>query len=387
MPKTTFVDGNPALGIQGTIVTADWLNAISNHRHDGKDLDGHGVLDYAVSTGSAGAYEITLSPALEEYIPGMPVYVKVHQDSIGGDTLEIASLDALPIRRADRPLAAGEIVAGQMCVFIYNDDIGDPSFQLVSAPSSRGINTDITVTVGAGGDYATINDALAYLSQYYPLYVKSGFTAEIKLLSGFVMAEQVLVRSIDLAWITITSEDAEVVIDRSALTENMGAVVGSYPAFGVTCGAGPSIGALFVMDTRGPGLYRDGIYAEVGASLYVLSGCGVKNAGHNGLSCTMVSTVQADGAIFSGSSGCGVRVSRMGRVSFDGGIATGCGEFGLYALRGGYMNAIYANAQKGPEPSPTDIMVTEGSIIQAKNATGGLCMAPNTITLMGIIFQ
>ena len=131
MPKTTFVDGNPALGIEGTLVTAEWLNAIGNHRHDGQDLDGHGVLDYAVSSGQPGAYEINLSPALEEYIPGMPVYVRVHQDSIGGDTLKIGSMDALPIKSVGQALAAGKIVAGQMCIFIYDGDTTNPSFQLV----------------------------------------------------------------------------------------------------------------------------------------------------------------------------------------------------------------------------------------------------------------
>lgn len=156
MPKTTFVDGNPALGIEGTLVTAEWLNGISNHRHDGKDLDGHGVLDYAVSAGSPGAYEITLNPPLAEYIPGMPVYVKAHQASIGGDTLKIDSLDALPIGRAGQSLAAGEIVAGQMCIFIYDDSTGVPSFHLSSASKSwhnfiatseqaRGMSDDTTI--------------------------------------------------------------------------------------------------------------------------------------------------------------------------------------------------------------------------------------------------
>ena len=115
MPKTTFVDGNPALGIEGTLVTAEWLNAIGNHRHDGQDLDGHGVLDYAVSSGQPGAYEINLSPALEEYIPGMPVYVRVHQDSIGGDTLSMEH-GSLPIKRW--PALPQKIVAGRCAYYI-----------------------------------------------------------------------------------------------------------------------------------------------------------------------------------------------------------------------------------------------------------------------------
>jgi len=40
MAKTTFVDGNPQQGVQGTIVTAEFLNLISNHKHDSQDKDG-----------------------------------------------------------------------------------------------------------------------------------------------------------------------------------------------------------------------------------------------------------------------------------------------------------------------------------------------------------
>jgi len=37
--------------------------------------------------------------------------------------------------------------------------------------SCKFINYDITVTVGSGGDFSTINQALEYLSKYYPLYI------------------------------------------------------------------------------------------------------------------------------------------------------------------------------------------------------------------------
>ena len=73
------------------------------------------------------------------------------------------------------------------------------------------ITTNITVTVGSGGQFSTINQALGYLSGFYPMYKKSGITATINLKAGFVMAEQVLVSGIDLGWITITGEDSETI--------------------------------------------------------------------------------------------------------------------------------------------------------------------------------
>src|SRR5690606_14913221 len=41
------------------------------------------------------------------------------------------------------------------------------------------------VTVGSGGDFSTINEALEYLSQRHARFWQEGYTAEIRLLSGF----------------------------------------------------------------------------------------------------------------------------------------------------------------------------------------------------------
>jgi len=102
----------------------------------------------------------------------------------------------------------------------------------ISAPNLSGTNTgdqdlsgiaslqtaDILVTVGTGGDYPTINSALEYLSKLQPVYDSAGITATINLLAGFTMAEQVLVRGLDMGWVTIAGADAETVITHTALT-------------------------------------------------------------------------------------------------------------------------------------------------------------------------
>ncbi len=101
-------------------------------------------------------------------------------------------------------------------------DMGNtPVSNVKSADSSNdavtALSTNITVNVGAGQTYTTINQALEYLSGFYPMYKKSGFTATINLKAGFVMAEQVLVSGIDLGWITIVGEDAETIITHTQL--------------------------------------------------------------------------------------------------------------------------------------------------------------------------
>lgn len=64
----------------------------------------------------------------------------------------------------------------------------------------------VTVTVGTGGDYATITEALQYLSQFYPQYAKGGMLCQIKILNGTTISEQIYVDGADYSWITITYE-------------------------------------------------------------------------------------------------------------------------------------------------------------------------------------
>jgi hypothetical protein len=131
MGKTTFSDGNKSLGIKGTIVTADFLNAVNNHRHTGRDLDGDGAIDYAADTGEANAYVIALSPSLDALITGMPVFFKAANTNTGSSTLKIDDLDAVAIKKnVSSALGAGDITAGQIVMVIYDGTY----FQLFSVP-------------------------------------------------------------------------------------------------------------------------------------------------------------------------------------------------------------------------------------------------------------
>lgn len=81
----------------------------------------------------------------------------------------------------------------------------------------------LTVSVGAGGDYATINGALEYLNKFKAGYANSSNRATITLLAGFVMAEQIICDGVDLSWITITSTDPVVAATETAITRVIGA--------------------------------------------------------------------------------------------------------------------------------------------------------------------
>ena len=260
--------------------------------------------------------------------------------SLGGSDLGTASL-------VDTGTAAGEVP--------LNSDIY--------------FSADITVTVGSGGDYATINAALAALVKRKPLYDNSGITATINLLSGFVMAEQVLVYGLDLGWITIVGADTETVITHTALTTNFTASdygYSTYPAFGVSRGGVlPRVGQLFRMSFgSATSDYKHGVMAiGAGSNVDILVDCGVKDAGTYSIFATRGSTINAHNV-----------------------DASNAGGFGIYATNSAIINADGADASGG---GWDDIRTRSGSTI---NADGAIASSfdpaeANTVTVDGIIFR
>lgn len=173
------------------------------------------------------------------------------------------------------------------------------------AGARQELTGNITVLVGETGDFPTINDALENIvSLYYPKYIEGNCPrVTIKLLPGFIMAEQVLVESLDLSWITITSDEPETLVVRSALTtegpsHNFGGPY-SWPVFGAYNGGFlPIIGQLFNMDSSGSGVYiphTHGVFVFNNSRAIVLSGCGVKHSIIN-IYAVNSSIVEASGA-------------------------------------------------------------------------------------------
>lgn len=136
--------------------------------------------------------------------------------------------------------------------------------------------SDITVTVGSGGDFPSINEAIDRLESGIS---SRSSTAEIKILAGTVIAEQIHVKSKDLSWITITAEDAEVPVDREALTENDPDPTFSTVNFmlGYRGAALPTIGCIFNINTNGlnPTNSR-GLHVRTASKLIILPNCGIR---------------------------------------------------------------------------------------------------------------
>ena len=249
-------------------------------------------------------------------------------------------------------------------------------------------DSDITVTVGAGADFETINEALTHLSNFYPEYKNAGVTATIELQAGFVMSEQVLVRGIDFGWVTITGVDTQTTINNSALTIDFTSAdyeIESYPAFGVSKGGTlPRIGQLFIFDVAGVGGNKHGVMTVgAGSGADVLADCGVVNAGSRGIFAISGSTISADGANASDAGDFGIIATRGSTINAQHANATGAGNIGIFSFSGSRIDARVANATGAVN---NDIEVGIGSTINAVGATGNTNIAVNTLTSSGIIF-
>lgn len=271
---------------------------------------------------------------------------------------------------------------------------GDLEDQISTKATKQASN--ITVNVGPGGEYATINQALEYLSGLYPLHKTTGVTATINLKSGFVMNEQVLVRGLNLGWITIVGEDAETIITHTALTTNFtnaDYAFPSYPAFGVSKGGtSPRIGQLFRFNVEKVGGDRHGIMAiGAGSSAEVLAGKGFIGAGSNGIYALVGSIVFADTANISNAGINGVYADSGAIVIANRANASNAGYSGINSVGCSIVSAYKTIIQNQTTGSSCVSVAAGGTVAAAAiNTTGGtvpaLSQTANTLTANGIIY-
>ena len=109
---------------------------------------------------------------------------------------------------------AAAVTGGTAATYDVGTAAGEiPTNSLVSSNSSR------FVTVGSGGTYSTLNEALTALSGVRATYVNGGFTAIIEIKTGTVIPG-FTVSAIDLGWVTLTSESGAVDFSGDISIEN-----------------------------------------------------------------------------------------------------------------------------------------------------------------------
>lgn len=231
---------------------------------------------------------------------------------------------------------------------------------------------DMTVTVGATGDFNTINAALENIvALYYPKYISGNDCPRvtIQLLPGFVMEENIVVESLDLSWITITGVDEETTIRRSAIS-NSGWLAGlGYTVFLVKNGGFlPIINQLFYMDQSGTATDTSGVMAYNNARAIITPGCGVRNASYTGLWALYNSIVTANGAIFSEAGLYGICADYNSMINANEINASGSWFNSIFATRGSIINAAGAYASDVSHSTYSGIHASSGSIINASGA-------------------
>lgn len=217
---------------------------------------------------------------------------------------------------------------------------------LEEAGTANIIEDDITYTVGNNGDFNTINEALEYLSKRYPAYKNGGVNVELLLMSGFNIEEVVIVKGIDLSWITIRSQDEFVEARRASIIDDVG--VGKPSLFAATDGGKfPIIDFIVRVDSSsnpsGDPVGERTVFAVKGAgsSLNINSGKGLKE--NNGVKYLIIAS--------------------------EGGVVNASGIQGKNTL--GY----------------TDFTVINGGVIVANDTDASLSQPANAVTSNGIIYQ
>jgi len=219
-----------------------------------------------------------------------------------------------------------------------------------------------TYTIGVGGNYVSLNEAITALSKIDgPFYKKEGVIIELRLLSGFVMREQVLLDGgIDLGWIRITAEDVLTTIDETYITVPISLKDVIYPIFGaINNSTLPVIGCKFQYLNNLTA--KDGVSVMVGSKVILLPDAGVVRA-RKGLTvfygseaaCYPLGLTQggdgvgagtATGVDFSYASGRGLHVAYGSRASLGRSNFSHCdGDVAVYVIWNSIVDCYQSNA-------------------------------------------
>jgi hypothetical protein len=228
-------------------------------------------------------------------------------------------------------------------------------------------SSQVTITVGASGDFSTINAAISSISKSQHVITAGNGGVRIELLSGFVLNEQVIVDFINLSYVEIFSAST-ISINRTALVADVG---GYLPAFCARNSAAlPIINASFDMGWTAGSQDKSVAFLAYGAgsSVAILPGKGCIRCYGFGILASNSATFNADGTIWDGCAGDGVSVysgatgsAKLARADscYNGFVANGgtldatssqarqTRSAGHVARKSGVLNAEFADAQNG----------------------------------------
>jgi hypothetical protein len=103
--------------------------------------------------------------------------------------------------------------------------------------------------------------------------------------------------------------------------------------------------------------------------------------------CESGSTINCTGSTITGAGNRSVYAAGASIVNASNCTGTGATNEGVFAANGSTINASNSNFQRGGTTSVTDIVVDNGSFINAAGATGGVSQTVNVLTAEGVIFR
>lgn len=131
---------------------------------------------------------------------------------------------------------------------------GSPYLALSDGASWRSIAVDgfkvlthpVSVTVGAGGDFPDLADALGYLTQFVPLSNTDTVFATVRILSGHSIAKPIVLSGVQLAWVRVVSDDMQVPVLNSAYAPEFEGTPAYYAFFNCLNAGAPQLVTHFV---------------------------------------------------------------------------------------------------------------------------------------------
>jgi len=172
-----------------------------------------------------------------------------------------------------------------------------------------------------------------------------------------------------------------------SIVDASGANVSNCKKYGIWASTSSSIAADSLVATGcGTGVNDAAVFCEKASRISV--------GGGNLANCTGIAvfvqnagTVNATGATLTGAGNRAAFCSSGSSLNVSSATATGAGSEGIRVSSGSNANIQSSNFQRGGAPAATDIIVENGSHINAAGATGGTNQAVNTLTSEGVIFQ
>lgn len=250
--------------------------------------------------------------------------------------------------------------------------------------------TPVTIDVGAGGDFATLNEGLAYASTLIPKYdATTPVTVILNLLTGYEETEGVSIYGMNLKHVTIIAEDATVPVT----------VTGNLFEFNST--HAPKIACLFDMGgAGGHGIFCAQSDIHVGPETSGGS-AGVTNAGKTAFFSIADNRFTLGDSNFSGAQEYGAFINHCSQGEIGDCDFSGAGQRGgnsdelgipyntIHVRHSSHVNLAGAcNMQLGGSPSSNDIMVAYGGLVDINSlTTGGTSIPINLLTESGIIFN